>query len=248
MMIAVASTALLMGLVGGTHCLAMCSAPCGALVGQGREQKSSADGAATSLPGMQTVLWMPRGGMVQRGVAFHVGRLLGYALAGGLAAWAMDSLAWLTQHTNALRPVWTLTHVAVMAWGVMMMAQARQPQWLENAGRAVWARARPMVSAPSGVFIAGGLWALMPCGLLYSALLVAALSGGPLEGAVTMAMFGLGSGVWLAGGPWVWSQLRSRLNTARADWGTRAAGGLLFGVACWALWMDLVYKPSLWCR
>ncbi|MEG1769861.1 MAG: sulfite exporter TauE/SafE family protein, partial [Comamonas sp.] len=23
---------------------------------------------------------------------------------------------------------------------------------------------------------------------------------------------------------------------------------MLFGVAAWALWMDLVYKPSLWCR
>ena len=248
MIIAVASTAFLMGLVGGTHCLAMCSAPCGALVGQGREQKASATDRMAPSPGTHTVQWMPRGGIVRRAAAFHVGRLLGYSLAGCLAAWAMDSLAWLTQHTTALRPAWTLMHVAVMAWGVMMMAQARQPQWLENAARAVWARARPMVSAPSGVFFAGGLWALMPCGLLYSALLVSALSGGPLEGAVTMALFGLGSGVWLAGGPWVWTQLKTRLNTARADWGTRVAGGLLFGIACWALWMDLVYKPSLWCR
>lgn len=31
-------TALLMGLAGGPHCLAMCAAPCGALVGQGGEQ------------------------------------------------------------------------------------------------------------------------------------------------------------------------------------------------------------------
>ncbi|RDD91958.1 sulfite exporter TauE/SafE family protein, partial [Acidovorax sp. BoFeN1] len=23
---------------------------------------------------------------------------------------------------------------------------------------------------------------------------------------------------------------------------------LLVGVAGWALWMDLIYKPSLWCR
>ena len=157
MMIAVASTAFLMGLVGGTHCLAMCSAPCGALVGQGREQKASATDRMAPSPGTHTVQWMPRGGIVRRAAAFHVGRLLGYSLAGCLAAWAMDSLAWLTQHTTALRPAWTLMHVAVMAWGVMMMAQARQPQWLENAARAVWARARPMVSAPSGVFFAGGL-------------------------------------------------------------------------------------------
>lgn len=197
---------------------------------------------------VQTVQWVPRGGVIRRAVAFHAGRLAGYAVAGGLAAWAMDSLAWLTQQTVALRPAWTLMHVAVMAWGLMMVIQARQPQWVEQAGRTVWARVRPLVSTPGGVLVAGGLWALMPCGLLYSALLVAALSGGPLEGAFSMALFGLGSGVWLVGGPLVWIRLKARINATRADWGTRIAGGLLCVVASWALWMDLIYKPSLWCR
>ena len=75
---------------------------------------------------VQTVQWVPRGGVIRRAVAFHAGRLAGYAVAGGLAAWAMDSLAWLTQQTVALRPAWTLMHVAVMAWGLMMVIQARQ--------------------------------------------------------------------------------------------------------------------------
>ncbi|KQO15018.1 hypothetical protein ASF11_10425 [Acidovorax sp. Leaf76] len=240
MLLTVASTALLMGLAGGSHCLAMCAAPCGALVGQGG---GPAAGAVA-----QPVRWLPRGGVVQRTAAFHAGRLAGYALAGALAALAMDSLAWLTQHTMALRPAWTLAHVAVMAWGLMLMVQARQPQWVEQAGRAVWARVRPLVQAPGGVLLAGFLWALMPCGLLYSALLVAALSGGPVQGALAMALFGVGSGLWLAAGPWAWGRLRARLHTWRADGGTRVAGGLLCAVAGWALWMDLVYKPSLWCR
>lgn len=129
-----------------------------------------------------------------------------------------------------------------------MMVQSRQPAWVEQAGRSVWARVRPLVGAPGGVLAAGALWALMPCGLLYSALLVAALSGGALEGALTMALFAMGSGVWLVGAPWAWGRLRSRLNLVRAQWGTRAAGAMLCGVAAWALWMDLIYKPSLWCR
>lgn len=233
----IAWTALLMGLAGGAHCLAMCSAPCGALVGQ------SGDAADE-----QPIRWAPRGGAVRRGLAFHGGRLAGYSAAGALAALAMDSLAWLTQQTMALHPVWTLMHVAVMAWGLLMLAQSRQPAWVEHAGRAVWARVRPLVAAPGGVLATGLLWALMPCGLLYSALLVAALSGGPLQGAFTMALFGLGSGLWLVGGPWAWSRLRRRLDGFRAEWGTRLAGGLLCAVAGWALWMDLVYKPSLWCR
>ncbi|MFY3385557.1 sulfite exporter TauE/SafE family protein [Paracidovorax sp. MALMAid1276] len=251
MLAALASTALLMGLVGGSHCLAMCAAPCSVLTGQGGARPPHASQAAQATgeaEAGQPVQWMPRGGVARRAMAFHAGRLAGYAAAGALAALAMDSLAWLTQQTSALRPVWTLMHVAVMAWGLMMMVQSRQPLWVEQAGRAVWARVRPWVGAPGGVLVAGVLWAWMPCGLLYSALLVAALSGGPVQGALTMAFFAAGSGLWLAGGPWVWSRVRGRLNAARAEWGTRLAGGMLCAVASWALWMDWIYKPSLWCR
>ena len=63
-----------------------------------------------------------------------------------------------------------------------------------------------------------------------------------------MAAFGVGSGLWLVAGPWLWRLGRQRLNGLRAEWGTRLAGLMLVGVAVWALWMDLIYKPSLWCR
>ena len=223
-----------MGLVGGPHCLAMCAAPCSVVV----RQSNAGIG----------VVWVPRGGQRKRWVLYHLGRLLGYASAGAVAAIAMQSLAWLTTQTAALRPVWTLTHVAVLAWGLMMLAQARQPAWVEGAGRAVWQRVRPVVAAPGGVLAAGFLWALMPCGLLYSALLVAALSGGPWRGAVTMVLFALGSGVWLVAGPWAWQRLRDRLQSRYAGGGTRVAGFLLCGVAVWALWLDAVHGPELWCR
>ncbi len=235
-----------MGLVGGPHCLAMCAAPCNAVVGAGRA--GSAARSVDQQSSQRPISWFSRSGQTQRMLAYHSGRLLGYAAVGALAAIAMQSLAWVTQQTAALRPVWTLMHVVVLAWGLMMVLQARQPAWVENAGRVVWARVRPVVAAPGGVFATGFLWALMPCGLLYSALLVAALSGGALQGALTMTLFGLGSGIWLVAGPWLWERLRKRLNAARAEWGTRVAGGLLCAVTAGALWMDLIYRPSLWCR
>ena len=248
MLASLAWTAFVMGLVGGPHCLAMCAAPCSAVIGAaGRSVPDAAPAAEQALhwqrPAQRTSHFP-----LPHLLAYHSGRLMGYASAGALAALAMQSLAWLTQQTRARRPAWTLLHVAVLAWGLMMMVQARQPAWVENAGRAVWARVRPVVAAPGGVFATGFLWALMPCGLLYSALLVAALSGGALQGALTMALFGIGSGLWLWAGPWLWLRLRTRLNAARTSWGTRMAGLLLCGVASWALWMDLVYRPSLWCR
>lgn len=240
-----------MGLVGGPHCIAMCAAPCSAVVGAVAAADESAPDAALAAAAEQPVQWQPKNQRNLPGrrlLAYHSGRLLGYSSAGAVAAMAMQSLAWMTQQTSALRPAWTLLHVAVLAWGLMMMVQARQPAWIENAGRSVWARVRPVVAAPGGVFATGFLWALMPCGLLYSALLVAALSGGPLQGALTMALFGVGSGLWLLAGPWLWLHLRARLNSARASWGTRIAGFLLCAVAAGALWMDLIYTPSLWCR
>lgn len=225
MLFSIAWTALVMGLVGGPHCLAMCAAPCSAVVG--------AHGDAHRSEG-----W----------ALYHLGRLMGYASAGALAAWAMQSLAWLTTQTAALRPVWTLMHLGVLVWGIIMLVQARQPAWVETAGRSVWRSVQPVVTAPGGVLAAGFLWALMPCGLLYSALLVAALSGGPLHGALTMSLFAVGSGAWLVIGPWAWLRLRDRINGQRPDRGTRIAGLLLCGVAVWALWLNAVHGPELWCR
>jgi sulfite exporter TauE/SafE len=160
----------------------------------------------------------------------------------------MDSLAWLTQQAAALQPAWTLMHVAVMGWGLMMLFEMRQPLWMERAGRVVWGKVQPLVRSNHGLLTAGVLWGAMPCGLLYSALLVAALSGGAAEAALSMVLFGLGSGIWLVGGPWAWMLIKARLSLVRAAWGSRIAGGLLCSVAAWALWMDLIYKPSLWCR
>jgi uncharacterized protein len=218
-----AGTALLMGLVGGPHCLAMCGAACGGVIrGVG----------ARPVRGMWT---------------FQGGRFLGYTLAGAAAGLAVQSFAWLSSHTAALRPAWTLFHFAVLAWGLMLLAQARQPQWVETAGRGVWQRIRPMAQRRGGLVVTGALWTFMPCGLLYSALLVASLSGGALEGATSMALFAIGSGISLGLAPSVLRKLQEMGNRLRKDWGTRIAGGLLAATAAWAIWMDLADRVAEWC-
>jgi uncharacterized protein len=222
MSVALALSALVMGVAGGPHCAAMCGAACGGLARAGKSPVRS--------------LWV-----------FQAGRVAGYSAAGAAAAFAVDNLAWLTTQTAALRPVWTLFHVAVLAWGLMLVARARQPVWVSNAGRTVWSRVRPMAGRRGGIFAAGALWAFMPCGLLYSALLVASLAGSPLEGAAAMALFALGSGVSLGLAPWLLAQLRRAGDGARREWGTRAAGALLVAVTLWALWIDMAHRVALWC-
>lgn len=222
MQTSLAATALLMGLAGGPHCIAMCGAACAGIGKAAGERKTFA-------------LW-----------TFQLGRLASYAALGAVAAASMQGLGWLTTQTAVMRPVWTLFHVAVMMMGLMLVLLARQPAWLDNTARRVWRKVRVFYAAwGRGAPLAiGALWAFMPCGLLYSALLVAALSGGALDGALTMALFALGSGVSLLIGPWLLLRLRGDVS---GQWGVRLAGLALAATSGWALWMGLVHNAAPWC-
>jgi len=223
-------TALLMGLAGGPHCAGMCGAACNGIV-----RLSGKLGAAQRYPWQATL-------------QLQLGRLLGYTVAGALAAAAVQNLAWLTGKSAALQPVWTLFHAAVLVWGLMLAVLARQPVWVDGLGRQVWDRLRPRLARRSWAFAAGAAWAFMPCGLLYSALLVASLSGGPLDGALSMALFAAGSSIGLVAGPWLWMRLQSWRKPERKDWGMRLAGVSLAGVAGWALMHDLDPRVLDLCR
>ena len=218
-----AVTALLMGLAGGPHCAAMCGPACAAVT------RAGAAGSRRSM-------W-----------SFQLGRLAGYTAAGAVAGSAVQAFGWLATQTAALRPVWTLFHLCVLAWGLMLLAQARQPMWVGAAGRLAWLRVRPLAAARGGVFAAGTLWTLMPCGLLYSALLVASLTGGAIEGAAAMALFALGGALSLTIAPRLLAKLQRTGNDGRRDTGTRLAGLLLAAAAVWALWIDLAHRIALWC-
>jgi sulfite exporter TauE/SafE len=232
MQTSLAATALLMGLAGGPHCVAMCGAACAAM------GRSAVVGSATS--GTNTrALW-----------TFQLGRLAGYSAMGGLAAASMQGLGWLSIQSAALRPVWTLLHVAAALLGLMLLWQARQPVWLDIGARKVWSRIRTATQGSSKAataaapLVLGAAWSLLPCGLLYSALLVAALSPSPLDGAGVMALFALGSGVSLMAGPWLWLRLRGPGSGA---WAIRLAGAALLASSVWALWMGLVHDTAPWC-
>src|SRR5262245_42293438 len=103
--------AALMGLAGAPHCTAMCSAMCSLTVRRCAPARPLAGSAA-----------------------FMIGRLLGYATAGALAAWAVSSLGRVAAATPALRGLWTVFHLAALALGLWLLVRARQPRWLEAIG------------------------------------------------------------------------------------------------------------------
>lgn len=222
MQTSMAVTALFMGLVGGPHCVAMCGAACAGI------------GRAAGARSTQALL------------SFQLSRMTGYALFGAFAAGSVQGLAWLGTNTAVLRPVWTIFHVAALLLGAVLLWQARQPAWIETLGQNVWRRARPAMAAlgPRAPVVLGLGWALMPCGLLYSALLVASLSANALEGAALMALFSLGTSVSLTAGPWLMLRLRSARS---GGWGIRLAGLALALTSGWALWMGITQPSGLWC-
>jgi sulfite exporter TauE/SafE len=181
-----------------------------------------------------------------RTAAFHLGRITGYALAGALAAALTGTLAWLSAHGQGLRPLWTVFHLGVLAWGLSLLVLARQPAGAHRASLWLWARISPWVRARQGLFLAGLLWLFMPCGLLWSALLVASLAGSPWAGALVMVIFATASSLGLLAVPGVLARLRVELATGQ-DWDTRLAGGLLVASALAALWMALGQRLIDYC-
>ncbi|MDH5708306.1 MAG: sulfite exporter TauE/SafE family protein [Hylemonella sp.] len=217
-----AVTALIMGVAGGPHCIAMCGAACagiGQVAGAHRAQ----------------AMW-----------TFQLGRVLGYAAAGALAAASLQAVGWLSVQTAVLRPVWSLFHVAAMMLGLLLLWKAQQPIWLESGARRLWSRVRQFAATRGrgGPLVIGMLWTFLPCGLLYSALLVAALSGQALQGAAVMALFAVGSGLSMMAGSWLWLRLSG---SGDGQWGVRLAGLALAASSGWALWMGLVHDQAPWC-
>jgi sulfite exporter TauE/SafE len=228
MQTSLALTGLLMGLAGGPHCVAMCGAACAGLGQAAGARKNAA-------------LWI-----------FQAGRVLGYATLGALAAFSMQGLGWLTVQSAALRPVWTLFHVATLALGLLLLWRAQQPVWLEQGGKKIWTAARSLAAGRGrgAPLVVGMLWTFLPCGLLYSALLVATLTGSAVQGAVVMACFALGTSVSMMAGPWLWLRLRGQRgqrNSAWGDWGVRLAGLALAASSAWALWMGFFHDTAPWC-
>lgn len=223
MQTSMALTALFMGIAGGPHCVAMCGAACA--------------GISRGVSGQQST-----GALL----SFQFSRLLGYALFGAFAAGSVQGLAWLGTNTSVIRPVWTMFHVAALLLGMVLIWQARQPAWLDGLAQRVWRRTRSVLGGmgQKAPVVLGFAWALMPCGLLYSALMVASLSADALEGALIMALFSAGTSISLTIGPWLLLRLRG---DGSGGWGIRLAGVALAATSGWALWMGMTNPTGLWC-
>ncbi|WP_247268344.1 sulfite exporter TauE/SafE family protein [Pseudomonas sp. YL2] len=207
-------SALILGLLGGGHCLGMCGGLMGALT--------------LAIPKEQ------RSRRFRLLLAYNLGRILSYATAGlliGLAGWAVAN-------SPAAMVMRILAGLLLIAMGLYLAGWWSGLTRIESLGRGLWRYIQPVanrllpVSTLPRALLLGALWGWLPCGLVYSTLLWSASQGNALDSALLMLAFGLGTWpVLLATG-----LAAERVTALLRKRSVRMAGGLLvilFGI--WAL-------------
>lgn len=199
---------LLAGAAAGIHCTAMC----GAL---GTHHLRAAQG----LPAAEALFWL------------HSGRVLGYG-ALGLAFGALGQS--LLRHLPAPwigAALQATADLALIGVGAQLLAVRKPAPACCHAPappKSAWIELPPWLN----LFGRGLLWAAMPCGLLYSVLLLAALSGDAASGGLLAGAFALGGTPLLAAVAW--------RGARRAQPGSRLAGWWLIGLGVLGLAAILV--------
>jgi sulfite exporter TauE/SafE len=175
-------TALLLGLMGASHCLVMCG--------------GIAAAASSSGSGKTNVSFL---------LLFNLGRILSYTCAGLIVSllglWLADS------HQVAQQVLRSLSGVLLILMGFYIARWWMVLTRLESAGQFLWRYLQPLTrklipirTRPQALAL-GLLWGWLPCGLIYSTLAWVAANAQPGMGALTMFCFGLGTlpGILAAG-------------------------------------------------
>lgn len=205
-------SAVILGLLGGGHCLGMCGGLMGALT--------------LAIPAEQ------RSRRFRLLLAYNLGRIFSYACAGlliGMAGWAVAN-------SPAVMVLRVIAALLLIAMGLYLAGWWSGLTRIEALGRGLWryiqpiaSRLMPVSSLPRALLL-GALWGWLPCGLVYSTLLWAASQGNALNSGLLMLAFGLGTWpVLLATG-----MAAERLTAVLRKRKVRVAGGVL--VIVFGLW------------
>lgn len=185
-------SAFLVGLLGGVHCVAMCGGIVGALnlhPARGAGVRVGSGGTAVAAAAAQAPLHL----------AYSAGRIASYGLAGAIAGGVGGTAATLQAVLPAQVILVVIANGMVILLGLYLAGLGRSVAGLERLGAGLWRRLAPLGrrwlpadSAPRAVAV-GAIWGWLPCGLVYSVLALALVSGSPARGALVMGAFGLGT-------------------------------------------------------
>jgi hypothetical protein len=190
-------TALLIGIWSTGHCLAMCG---GLAVAAGQSNRQNLNNS-TAQRGIELFTW-------------QLGRALSYTLM-GLLVGAFGSFFLANAPLVFVRQgAFIFANLILIALGLHVAQLWSGIVHLERMGQVVWRLVAPWATAtlipqtpqrrhrPTQLLRAlraGALWGWLPCGLVYSMLITASVTGSAASGALWMLAFGLGTvpALWL---------------------------------------------------
>ena len=172
-------------LVSGWHCALMCGGIAAAIERQSEGHRV----AYTPLQSRSHLFYLQ--------LIMHLGRLTTYVLLGAIAAW-VGVVVWQQNMIPIQRPLFAFTSLMLILMGLRLLRQgSRSPllvgKWLGAHMASYWAKYLGRFTGGSSRWFSGMLWGLVPCGLVYSVLPLAFLSGDVWTGAALMLAFGLGT-------------------------------------------------------
>ena len=183
----------LIGLLGGVHCVGLCGGIVGAFSVAGPAVKAFPIAVVTQT---RSVAFAPEGSL--RVLAFNLGRIASYMVAGALAG-LLGSIPALIHITTLQSIGYWLANVLLIALGLTLMNLWHGLARVESLGIWMWRRVQPLirhflpVETMWQAAALGSLWGWVPCGMVYSVLMTALLTGSALNGALVMLAFGLGT-------------------------------------------------------
>lgn len=170
--------ALVLGLVASGHCILMCGGITAAL---GTATAKRADGR-------------PRLGLLG---GYQAGRITSYTLAGLIFGGVLGAIVDWLDIEAVRRTLRALAALALLVGALVAFGSLRDPG--TGFGRRLWPKLAPLgrrllpVTNWPRAFGFGMVWGWMPCGIVYTMLMIAGLQLDALTSAATMAAFGIGT-------------------------------------------------------
>jgi hypothetical protein len=168
---------------------------------------------------------------------YTAGRVVTYSMLGAVAG-ALGSVVQLAGTLLGLQRAASIVAGAVLVVWALVTLSDLVPRL--GSGGTLFTRVAGALKGrvPGHPFATGLFLGLLPCGLLYSALIAAAARGGAIEGAAALALFGIGTAPALLGVS-VADELLAR-NRAVVN---RLSQVFLLAMGIWFLWTGLSVQP-----
>lgn len=188
----------LVGLLGSVHCAGMCGGIVSAMsVVSSAKKFPVAVVAAHASPGWkQTAIGYDA---ILRVGSYNLGRISSYAVAGAAAGGLARSARVIARLSTLQMDGYWIVNLILIGMGLYLCGWWRGMAYLENAGKILWKKIFPLTAkllpldSSLKMMAAGSVWGWLPCGMVYSMLFTALMSGSAVTGAIVMAAFGLGT-------------------------------------------------------